>query len=139
MSRDFDRRDRKRNGGERSHAELVPGKYSSAALLETAEIGPIPPSAMQIGAALAAARQGTPTALEWIRVSQPADASVEEVAAALFAYTAENYGEKNTSFLAYGTTAVPPLFALAASWAMNFKEAHDHAPPVGTERAVTQA
>lgn len=64
----------------------------------------------------------------WVRVIEPADASVEEVAASLFAYTADAYQEKNTSFLAYGITATPPLFGIPASWALNIDEAKRFAP-----------
>jgi hypothetical protein len=73
----------------------------------------------------------SPELWNFVRAVRPADATVEEVAAQLFGASArEEYGEP-ASFLAYGITAVPPLFGIPPVWARNFPQANAHAPIKG--------
>lgn len=60
--------------------------------------------------------------------AEPGDASVEEVAASLFAHARGAFGGEAPSFFAYGLAAAPPLFGVPVSWALKFPEAAAHAP-----------
>jgi len=73
----------------------------------------------------------SPELWNFVRALRPVDASAPEVAAQLFGDGArEEYGEP-ASFLAYGITAVPPLFGVPPRWAKNFDQARSHAPANG--------
>jgi hypothetical protein len=76
--------------------------------------------------------QGTrdPRLWNWVRAVDPADATVEEVAATLFRGSEAKYGEQ-TTFLAYRLTAAPPLFGMAPSQARVFAEGRAHEPKEG--------
>jgi hypothetical protein len=97
-----------------------------------------------------------PKLWNWIRVTDPVDATAEEVAATLWGKDQkDNFGR--TSFYAYGITAAPPLFGIPPTWAMQFDEASRFAPknvhdgsqeqrllevastPIGDELALAQA
>jgi hypothetical protein len=80
----------------------------------------------------------TPTLWNWVRAVEPADATVEEVAAALYPKTAERLGE-SSSWLAYSLTAAPPLFGVPPAAARQFAAARDHAPPEGTDGDLPRA
>ena len=94
---------------------------------------------VRAGAAVAAGAGAPlrPVALEWqgarsprlwnfVRAVEPADATVEEVAAQLFADSAPDaYGEP-ASFLAYSMVAIPPLFGLPPRMAESFPAAAVH-------------
>lgn len=67
-----------------------------------------------------------PRLWNWVRADL-ADATVEEVAASLYAYAREASGDP-TSYYAYGIAAAPPMFGLPVSWAVQFPEARQHAP-----------
>lgn len=68
-----------------------------------------------------------PKLWNWIRVTDPTDATPEEVAATLWGKDqAESFGR--TSFYAYGITAAPPLFGIPPTWAMHFDDASRFAP-----------
>lgn len=67
----------------------------------------------------------------WVRAT-PGDATVEEVAAALYSKYDVHHGGESGSTMAYGLTAAPPLFGVPPSWAMQFAKARAHAPSTGT-------
>lgn len=79
-----------------------------------------------------------PQLWNWVKAIEPADATVEEVAASLFARSESKYGER-TSFLAYGLTAAPPLFAVPPAWARGFAEATRYAPWLSWSSAAGDA
>jgi hypothetical protein len=64
----------------------------------------------------------------WVRVTSPTDATVEEVSAQLFSDTAESHGEKHGDYLAFAMTSAPPLFGLPGHWAIQFEEGKAYAP-----------
>lgn len=99
-----------------------PARSSSKALGQPAGVGLRPVQYVWMG------QEGKPELWNWVRVTSPADATVEEVAAALFPDTAESHGEVHGDYLAFALTAAPPLFGLPGHWAIRFDEAKRHAP-----------
>ena len=91
----------------------------------------------------AASAKGRPTALRpaklawegardphlwnWVRAIEPTDATVEEVAAALWMVT-DHHGETNAAFNAYLLAAAPPLFGIPKRFAIKNPNARRHAP-----------
>lgn len=67
----------------------------------------------------------------WVR-ADPADATVEDVAASLYSRYGDTHAGESGSTLAYGLTQAPPLFGLPPSWARSFAEARKHAPAGAT-------
>ncbi|MGN6104340.1 MAG: hypothetical protein ACTHU0_04490 [Kofleriaceae bacterium] len=65
-----------------------------------------------------------PALWNWIEVTEPRDATREDVAASLF----ERHDGENHTEYAYGLTAAPPLFRVPARWARAFPQAAAHAP-----------
>jgi len=65
-------------------------------------------------------------ALWFVVRAEPADATPEEVATALFDYA--KHGGEPTSYYAYGLASTGALHALPASWAIMFPEAQQYAP-----------
>jgi hypothetical protein len=63
----------------------------------------------------------------WIKVTDPPDATAEEVAQTLWARAASASSRPPTSY-AYGITAAPPLFGIPPTWAIQFDEPKRHAP-----------
>ncbi len=70
----------------------------------------------------------SPGLWNWVRAVEPADATAEEVAAALFNDRADLAEGEQASFYACGLTAAPPLFGLPTGWATRFAGARAHAP-----------
>jgi hypothetical protein len=104
------------------HASARPARSSSKPLAQPAGVGLRPVEYVWMG------QEGKPELWNWVHVTSPADATVEEVAAALFPDTAESHGEKHGDYLAFAMTAAPPLFGLPGHWAIKFDEAKRHAP-----------
>ena len=78
-----------------------------------------------------------PKLWNWIKVTEPADATAEEVAATLWAHS----GSEKTgpaSYYAYGITAAPPLFGIPPTWAIQFEEAKRYAPAKVSEGSQEQ-
>jgi len=66
-----------------------------------------------------------PKLWNYVRVTDPLDATREEVSAALYQ---RDDGENHTEY-AYGLTGASPFFRLPPKWARAFKAATEHAPP----------
>jgi hypothetical protein len=63
----------------------------------------------------------------WVRAS-PADATVEEVSAALFEYMTTHDREARADYYATFLTAAPPMFGIPPQWAKAFEETRDFRP-----------
>jgi hypothetical protein len=70
-----------------------------------------------------------PKLWNWVRVTEPADARPEEVAASVFE---RNDGQNHTEH-AYALTAAPPYFRIPPEWARKFPAAAEHAPSAETD------
>src|SRR5262249_7569630 len=70
--------------------------------------------------------QGTrePRLWKWVRVTEPRDATAEEVSAAVF----ERFDGRSHTEHAYALTAAPPYFRVPPDWARRFRAAAEHAP-----------
>ncbi|HSK04451.1 MAG TPA: DUF4157 domain-containing protein, partial [Kofleriaceae bacterium] len=71
------------------------------------------------------------TLWNWVK-ADPADATVEDVAASLYSKYGDAHPGESGSTLAYGHTQAPPLFGLPPSWARSFADARRHAPAGAT-------
>ncbi len=76
-----------------------------------------------------------PALWNWVRAVDPADASKEEVALALF----DQHDGENHTELAYGLTGSAPYFQLPPRWARTLAGAREHAPRPRTSEAATTA
>lgn len=63
----------------------------------------------------------------WVRAS-PADATVEEVSTALFAYMTTRDHTTRADYYATFLTAAPPMFGIPPQWAKTFEETKDFRP-----------
>lgn len=63
----------------------------------------------------------------WVRAS-PADATVEDVSAALFEYMTTRDHETRADYYATFLTAAPPMFGIPPQWAKTFEETKDFRP-----------
>ena len=82
--------------------------------------------------------ESDPALWNWVRTERP-DATVEEVAAAIFAYAAPQLHGISPSVFAYGIVAAPPLFALPKTWALQLPEARNLASPEALAAAAGAA
>ena len=71
-----------------------------------------------------------PALWNWVRTVEPADASAEEVAAALWAPVHRTW-DGSGSIYAHRLIAKPPLFGVPSAMATTFAEARRHAPDTG--------
>jgi hypothetical protein len=65
-----------------------------------------------------------PKLWNWVRVTEPADARAEEVAAMLY----DRLDDKSHTEYAYGLTMAPPYVRVPPAWARRFPAAEQHAP-----------
>jgi hypothetical protein len=63
----------------------------------------------------------------WVRAA-PADATAEEVSAALFQYMTPRDHETRADYYATFLTAAPPMFGIPPQWAKTFEETRDFRP-----------
>jgi hypothetical protein len=68
-----------------------------------------------------------PELWNWVRAS-PADATVEEVSAALFEYMTTKDHESRADYYATFLTAAPPMFGIPPQWAKTFEETRGFRP-----------
>lgn len=68
-----------------------------------------------------------PQLWNWVRATEPSDATTEEVAAALWTVI-DHHGETNAAFNAYLLAAAPPLFGIPKKFAIQNPNARQFAP-----------
>lgn len=68
-----------------------------------------------------------PRLWNWVRATEPNDATAEEVAATLWTVT-DRHGEPNAAFNAYLLAAAPPLFGIPKKFAIKNPNARQYAP-----------